>query len=114
FFFSNKTISSFNLPIKVLGKAFHQDHIKCYHCFQPLNKNTGWKEHQNKVYCKEDFKLLFIPRCKACGVLIKKEVISAMGGKIQGKWHRECFGCRTCHRPFPDNTFYVYESSPYC
>lgn len=37
-----------------------------------------------------------------------------MDGKLKGKWHLECFGCHTCRRPFPDNTFYVFEDAPYC
>ncbi|KAG1462309.1 hypothetical protein G6F56_005548 [Rhizopus delemar] len=110
----DKKISPNTTPIKVLGKAYHQGHIKCYHCYNPIDDNTGWKEYQGKVYCKEDFRSLFIPKCRACDKPVEKEAVSAMDGKLQGKWHLDCFGCHTCHRPFPDNTFYVFEDSPYC
>ncbi|KAI8993730.1 hypothetical protein BDB01DRAFT_716689, partial [Pilobolus umbonatus] len=101
-------------PIKALGKFYHPGHIKCYHCYDPIDDKTGWKEYQGRVYCRSDFKSLFLPKCRACLKPVEKEAVSAMDGKLKGKWHLECFGCHTCHRPFPDNTFYVYEDSPYC
>lgn len=101
-------------PIKALGKFYHPGHIKCYHCYDPIDDRTGWKEYQGRVYCRSDFKALFLPKCRACLKPVEKEAVSAMDGKLKGKWHLECFGCHTCHRPFPDNTFYVYEDSPYC
>ncbi|CAO3688771.1 unnamed protein product [Rhizopus microsporus] len=101
-------------PIKALGKFYHPGHIKCYHCYDPIDERTGWKEYQGRLYCRSDFKSLFLPKCRACNRPVEKEAVSAMDGKLKGKWHLECFGCHTCHRPFPDNTFYVFEDSPYC
>ncbi|CAO3635864.1 unnamed protein product [Mucor hiemalis] len=101
-------------PIKALGKFYHPGHIKCYHCLCPIDGSTGWKEHQGRVYCRSDFKALFLPKCKSCHGTIEKNAVSAMDGKLNGKWHLECFGCHTCHRPFPDNTFYVFDDLPYC
>ncbi|KAI9478138.1 MAG: hypothetical protein EXX96DRAFT_484170, partial [Benjaminiella poitrasii] len=101
-------------PIKVLGKFYHPGHIKCYHCYDTIDDKTGWKEHQGRVYCRHDFKALFLPKCRACHKPVEKNAVSAMDGKLKGKWHLECFGCHTCHRSFPDNTFYVFEDSPYC
>ncbi|KAG2229449.1 hypothetical protein INT48_007836 [Thamnidium elegans] len=101
-------------PIKALGKFFHPGHIKCYHCLISIDDRTGWKEYQGRVYCRSDFKALFLPKCKSCHGTIEKNAVSAMDGKLNGKWHLECFGCHTCHRPFPDNTFYVFDDLPYC
>ncbi|KAG1645750.1 hypothetical protein G6F44_001515 [Rhizopus delemar] len=110
----DKVISPNTPPIKALGKFYHPGHIKCYHCYDPIDERTGWKEYQGRVYCRSDFRSLFIPKCRACNRPVEKEAVSAMDGKLQGKWHLECFGCHTCHRPFPDNTFYVFQDSPYC
>ncbi|KAL0088926.1 hypothetical protein J3Q64DRAFT_1832644 [Phycomyces blakesleeanus] len=100
--------------IKALGKYYHPGHLKCYHCYEPVDEKTGCKEHQGRVYCRADFKTLFLPKCRGCNKPVEKEAVSALDGKLQGKWHLDCFGCHTCHRPFPDNTFYVFENAPYC
>ncbi|GAN01207.1 paxillin-like [Mucor ambiguus] len=101
-------------PIKALGKFYHPGHIKCYHCYAGIDDRTGWKEYQGRVYCRQDFKSLFLPKCRACHKTVEKNAVSAMDGKLKGKWHLECFGCHTCRRPFPDNTFYVFDDAPYC
>ncbi|KAI9356695.1 hypothetical protein BD770DRAFT_322846, partial [Pilaira anomala] len=113
-FMCDKAILPTIAPIKALGKFFHPGHIKCYHCLVHLDDRTGWKEYQGRVYCRSDFKALFLPKCKSCHGTIEKNAVSAMDGKLNGKWHLECFGCHTCHRPFPDNTFYVFDDLPYC
>ena len=35
-------------------------------------------------------------------------------GQLKGKYHRDCFSCFTCHKPFPDKSFYVYDGHPMC
>ncbi|KAI7867791.1 hypothetical protein BDF14DRAFT_1695978, partial [Spinellus fusiger] len=100
--------------IRALGQYYHPGHLKCYHCYESISESTGCKEHQGRVYCRKDFKHLFLPKCRSCNKTVEKEAISAMDGKLEGKWHVDCFGCHTCHRPFPDNTFYVFENAPYC
>jgi hypothetical protein len=111
---SDRAIPPSVAPIKALGKFYHPGHIKCYHCYTGIDDRTGWKEYQGRVYCRQDFKSLFLPKCRACHKTVEKNAVSAMDGKLKGKWHLECFGCHTCRRPFPDNTFYVFEDAPYC
>ncbi|KAI8992149.1 hypothetical protein BDF20DRAFT_810889, partial [Mycotypha africana] len=101
-------------PIKALGKYYHPGHIKCYHCYLNIDERTGWKEYQGRVYCRQDFKTLFLPKCRACQKPVEKNAVSAADGKMKGKWHLECFGCHYCRSPFPENTFYVFEELPYC
>ncbi|SAM09129.1 hypothetical protein [Absidia glauca] len=110
----DRPIASNITPIKALGRTYHPGHIKCYHCYCPLTEKTGAKERQQRVYCRKDYKELFLPKCRACNLPVEKEAVSAVDGKLQGKWHLNCFGCHTCHQPFPDNTFYVFENLPYC
>ncbi|KAI7853906.1 hypothetical protein BDC45DRAFT_441491 [Circinella umbellata] len=110
----DRPITANTNSIKALGQYYHPGHVKCYHCYQPIDERTGYKEHQGRLYCKTDFKALFLPSCRACGKAVERQAVSATDGKLQGKWHLDCFGCHTCHRPFPDNTFYVFDNSPYC
>ncbi|KAI8143242.1 hypothetical protein BJV82DRAFT_515174, partial [Fennellomyces sp. T-0311] len=110
----DRPITSNANPIKAMGHYYHPGHVKCYHCYQPIDERTGYKEHQGRLYCRADFKALFLPSCRACGKPVEREAVSAMDGKLEGKWHLDCFGCHTCHREFPDNTFYVFENAPYC
>ncbi|KAI8364495.1 hypothetical protein EDC96DRAFT_444057 [Choanephora cucurbitarum] len=110
----DRIISPSVTPIKALGKYYHPGHVKCYHCYDPIDERTGWKEHQGRLYCRSDFKMLFLPKCRSCHKPVETQAVSAMDGKLKGKWHLDCFGCHTCHRPFPDNTFYVYDDAPYC
>ncbi|KAI8381515.1 uncharacterized protein BYT42DRAFT_566804 [Radiomyces spectabilis] len=101
------------VPLKALGKVYHPGHLQCSHCLEPVLED-GFKEHRGRVYCRSDFKKLFLPKCRGCHLPVEKEAVSAMDGKLQGKWHLECFGCHTCRQPFPDNTFYVFDNAPYC
>ncbi|CAO3618631.1 unnamed protein product [Cunninghamella echinulata] len=80
-------------PIKALGRSYHPGHIKCYHCYCPLTEKTGAKERQQRVYCRKDYKELFLPKCRACNLPVEKEAVSAVDGKLKGKWHLDCFGC---------------------
>lgn len=108
-------IASNAKSIKALGGQYHVGHLRCHHCREVVDKDTtGIVEHKGKVFCKYDFKDLYLPKCTACKKPVEREAVSAADGKLKGKWHRECFGCHTCRRPFPNNTFYVFDSLPYC
>lgn len=92
---SDKVINPSDASIKALGKFYHPGHIKCYHCYEPIY--DSWKEHKGRVYCRKDFKSLFLPKCRACNKTVEREAISAMDGTLKGKWHRECFGCQVIY-----------------
>ncbi|CAO3618833.1 unnamed protein product [Mucor fragilis] len=87
----------------------------CYHCKMAFDDgDLNYKTFRNRIYCNSDFRHLFLPKCQSCHKPVEKEAISAPDGKLQGKWHIECFHCQICHAPFPDNTFCVFENQPYC
>ncbi|KAL1922813.1 uncharacterized protein VTP21DRAFT_9189 [Calcarisporiella thermophila] len=95
------------------GKPYHREHVRCYHCRLPIERAAGGPvEHRGKIYCREDFADLFLPKCRACGLPVEGQAVCA--SKLEGKWHTHCFGCRTCRKPFPDGSFYVWENAPYC
>ncbi|KAI9490604.1 hypothetical protein BDB00DRAFT_768545, partial [Zychaea mexicana] len=102
-------------PTRALGRYYHPEHIRCSHCNKPVDpKMTGLVERKGKIFCRPDFNLLYLPKCRACGRAVEKEAVSAADGKLKGKWHKHCFQCHECHCAFPNNRFYVYKNAPYC
>ncbi|CAG8544058.1 10933_t:CDS:2, partial [Ambispora gerdemannii] len=110
--YCNHTIDS--SPMWALGRPWHPEHLLCAQCEKPIDPNIGHVERKNKVYCPSDFADLFLPKCRSCGLPVEREAVSASDGKLEGKWHVNCFGCHTCHQPFPDRSFYVFGNAPYC
>jgi len=52
--------------------------------------------------------------CKGCGQPIIGKSVSSADGRLSGRYHKECFVCRTCRAPFATATFYVISDAPYC
>ncbi|TID18829.1 hypothetical protein E6O75_ATG05950 [Venturia nashicola] len=52
--------------------------------------------------------------CAACETPIYGKSIKAAGEKLTGRYHKECFSCKTCQAPFPTAEFYVLNNAPYC
>lgn len=52
--------------------------------------------------------------CKACRLPITGKSISSADGRLTGKYHKACFVCTTCTRPFTSAEFYVHRDRPYC
>lgn len=52
--------------------------------------------------------------CKGCGEVIKGKSISSADGRLSGRYHKNCFVCKTCVEPFQTATFYVIDDAPYC
>ncbi|KAF9171919.1 hypothetical protein BGX20_006696 [Mortierella sp. AD010] len=105
-------IESTEQVVYALGKPWHEHHLFCYHCLKPIRE--AHMEKSGRVYCVRDYNELFLPKCKACGLRIESNIISAKDNKLTGKWHADCFRCRTCRKEFPDMKFYVFKDQPYC
>lgn len=52
--------------------------------------------------------------CRGCSELITGKSVSSADGRLTGRWHKQCFVCRTCKEPFPTMDFYVLGNDPYC
>jgi hypothetical protein len=52
--------------------------------------------------------------CKGCGEAIKGKSVSSADGRLTGRYHKQCFVCKTCSEPFQTATFYVIKDEPYC
>jgi hypothetical protein len=66
------------------------------------------------VLCERCWKNLYLPKCRRCNLSIEKQAVSSSDGQLKGKYHKECFNCDTCHKSFPDKSFYVYDGKPLC
>jgi hypothetical protein len=53
-------------------------------------------------------------RCRGCSETITGKSVKDSSGRLTGRYHKECFVCRTCQDPFPSAEFYVFDNSPYC
>lgn len=53
-------------------------------------------------------------KCRGCNLTITGKSISSADGRLTGRYHKECFVCKTCQEPFRTADFYVHEDHPYC
>ncbi|KAL9618700.1 MAG: hypothetical protein Q9160_006579 [Pyrenula sp. 1 TL-2023] len=52
--------------------------------------------------------------CRGCNLPITGKSISSADGRLTGRYHKECFVCKTCQEPFQTTDFYVHDNLPYC
>jgi len=52
--------------------------------------------------------------CRGCGEIIKGKSVSSADGRLTGRYHKQCFVCKTCQAPFQTADFYVMHNHPYC
>ena len=52
--------------------------------------------------------------CRGCGELIKGKSVSSADGRLTGRYHKDCFVCKTCKEPFMTADFYIMDNNPYC
>lgn len=52
--------------------------------------------------------------CRGCGEGIIGKSISSADGRLTGRYHKACFVCQDCRKPFESAEFYVHNNLPYC
>ncbi|GAW01376.1 lim domain containing protein [Lentinula edodes] len=88
----------------------------------PGGVGTGGKSERGEkgerkrrsVLCESCWKNMYLPKCRRCNLPIEKQAVSSSDGQLKGKYHKDCFNCFTCNKPFPDKVFYVYDGRPLC
>lgn len=63
-----------------------------------------------KIYCEQDYFLLFGDRCARCNEFITDQAVTAM----DMKWHIEHFTCEKCTKPLNNTQFLSWKDKPYC
>lgn len=53
-------------------------------------------------------------KCRGCSEPIVGKSVKDASGRLTGRYHKQCFVCRTCQSPFPSAEFYVFNNAPYC
>ncbi|KAJ7125466.1 hypothetical protein C8R43DRAFT_1075714 [Mycena crocata] len=86
----------------------------CVRCEKTIDDGKWVAVDGGGVLCEKCWKNMYLPKCRRCNLPIEKQAVSSSDGQLKGKYHRECFNCHTCHKPFPDKTFYVLDSKPLC
>lgn len=87
----------------------------CMRCSKEIEDNRWIQVENGKgVLCGRCWKNMYLPKCRRCNLPIEKQAVSSSDGQLKGKYHRDCFNCHTCHKPFPDKTFYVFDGKPFC
>jgi paxillin len=90
-----------------MGKKWHAHHFVCARCTKGF-PDGKYFEKNDKPYCNTCFAEMGTD-CKSCGKAITSNGISAMGSQF----HKDCFGCQVCKKPFGPN-FYQHEGLPFC
>lgn len=67
-----------------------------------------------RVLCEADWRELYLPKCRRCGLAIESEAVSSSDGQLRGKWHRACFTCWACDASFETAEFHVLNDRPHC
>ncbi|KAG6916598.1 hypothetical protein DXG01_006155 [Tephrocybe rancida] len=86
----------------------------CLKCDKKVEDGRWVAVDKAGVLCERCWKQMYLPKCRRCNLPIEKAAVSSSDGQLKGKYHPECFNCFTCHKPFPDKSFYVYDGKPLC
>lgn len=52
--------------------------------------------------------------CRGCHEPIVGKSVKAADGRLTGRYHKQCFVCKTCQMTFATADFYVIDNHPYC
>jgi len=110
---SKGTCPTCNRPVMgeavvALGKVWHREHFVCTIDDKEIG-NDLYFSWNDQIYCESHYNELFSPQCAKCGKPILDDLISA----LDKTYHRSCFTCFSCDRPFTD-IFHEHERNPYC
>ncbi|KDR73623.1 hypothetical protein GALMADRAFT_212467 [Galerina marginata CBS 339.88] len=86
----------------------------CLRCQKVIEDGRWVSVDGGGVLCERCWKGMYLPKCRRCNLPIERQAVSSSDGQLKGKYHKECFNCHICHKPFPDKSFYVYDGKPLC
>ncbi|KAG2158460.1 uncharacterized protein EDB93DRAFT_670705 [Suillus bovinus] len=86
----------------------------CASCDTKVNDGRWIQMDGGNILCERCWKNMYLPKCRRCNLPIEKQAVSSSDGQLKGKYHRNCFNCHVCQKPFPDKEFYVFDGKPLC
>ena len=109
-------VHSRSRTVPVAGRSFSSSTSRktCQKCGEVVGGANRFVERDGVVLCERDWKKLYLPSCRRCNLSIEKSAVSASDGQLKGKWHRACFTCTRCDKPFEGDSFYVHGGRPWC
>lgn len=94
------------------GSSWHADCFTCAHCDKVIKDD--YVEHEGKVYCAEAagpcYKLALGKVCSVCKQPLEANYLGVLGKQ----YHRACFCCKGCSKPFETLEFFPINEEPYC
>ncbi|KAF8559643.1 hypothetical protein OG21DRAFT_1430630 [Imleria badia] len=99
--------------IRNRGSVKRKDRV-CAGCDSGIADGRWIQMEGGKVLCERCWKNMYLPKCQRCNLPIERQAVSSRDGQLKGKYHKECFNCSTCQKPFPDKEFYVFDGKPLC
>lgn len=88
---------------------YHLEHFVCKECKNPLTGNLYF-EHNEDIYCEDDYHILFSPKCEKCLLPIKDKYLNVMNKS----YHQTCFVCYKCSSIFENGQYFKQEEDPVC
>lgn len=76
-----------------------QQHLTIKSTSSSMSSGSG-SSSSGEVLCEKDWKEMYLPKCRRCGLTIESQAVSSADGQLKGKYHRACFNCSTCHVRF--------------
>lgn len=103
----NGPIGSGETVVKIAEKVFfHKEHFKCSACHNSISTEQEqgheqfYHEKDGKYYCLNDYKQLFLPKCKTCDQYIGEPGTNEAAAYVSTPdgecYHEICFKCSEC------------------
>ena len=80
----------------------------------PLRRTISDKSDHSRTGSDQSEAKVSMSVCRACDEVIRGRSLASQDGKLSGRYHKRCFCCTTCQKPFETASFYVFEDRPYC
>jgi hypothetical protein len=103
-------------PAIQLGLSFERrpNHFGSRQAPVPNAGPTPLSQSPDPAPRRQDSKPATKGKCRGCSEPIVGKSVKDSSGRLTGRYHKQCFVCRTCSDPFPTAEFYVFDNSPYC
>jgi len=96
--------------MKAKDQFYHENHFTCVSCGQDLT-NVPVFSKDGSLYCDDDYKKNFVPKCAKCDDYITADCVRAM----DQTWHPHHFQCFGCLVQFTgDMSYRSKDNKPYC
>ncbi|XP_052816200.1 Wilms tumor protein 1-interacting protein homolog isoform X2 [Mya arenaria] len=105
-----------DMILQAMGKSYHPGCFRCCMCNECLDGVPFTVDHENQVFCVQDFHRAYAPKCAACGQAITP--VEECGMQLTDEADKRCYPlddhlyCQICHMKrltleYPNEKFYI-------